>query len=533
MPTPMQYVALPYVSQSGRSLADLLRMQGQQRAEAELRRGDIAAQMWANIGNSISGAVQGYQQQKERDLAMKREKQQQEAADIQLREAKREESGRAFERSMVPLALQQTEDGTYTYDRDLLTKEFASAGMSDRLPNVLKGLDTADAAVRQVNELKKRAFAGLAFSALQLGGTPEAVDEALKYNHINGLVSREDLDRFRQQIGGDPQKTERVLFALAMQEPEFVKILSPEGQTVSAGSALVDPRTGRELYRAPSNPMSVRPGGALVDPQSGKAIYQAPPPSPRPVSVGEGAKLVDPVTGQVIAQGNPKREPQGPMTRYTPVEVTRADGTVTPANYDAMTGTYHDVDTGEVLTGLKGKTTAEMKNRQDSLRGLVPTLKNMRAMSDDIIARVGPAQRADAMKRGVEAVFGNDPTFRTYQDFRNSLGVMIAVATQGSRPSDADVFRAALPMVPDPYRDTKESQQQKWGLIFDMFGARLSPEMKQQLGLSDAGGGGPQPPPSAAPPSGGVRMRAPDGRELVVPQNKVDEAKRRGAKVIG
>ena len=159
------------------------------------------------------------------------------------------------------------------------------------------------------------------------------------------------------------------------------------------------------------------------------------------------------------------------------------DGKPILANYDPDTGEYTPV------TGFDPLPTADIRNRQDATKSIVPLLKGMRGMSERIISRIGPTQRLDAIKRGAAAVFGNDPEFRTYQDFRASLAVMIAVASQGSRPSDADVFRASLPMVPDPYNDTAASQQQKWGLIFQMFQTRLSPEIQAELGLSGAGSG--------------------------------------------
>lgn len=115
------------------------------------------------------------------------------------------------------------------------------------------------------------------------------------------------------------------------------------------------------------------------------------------------------------------------------------------------------------------------------------------------------------MRRGVEAVFGSDPNFRVYQDVRAGLAAMIAVAIQGSRPSDADVFRSAMPMIPDPYSDTKESAKKKWEIVFNMFRNRLSPEMRTELGFEQAAG---SPPPAAASTFSVV---APDGRTYTFP----------------
>lgn len=93
---------------------------------------------------------------------------------------------------------------------------------------------------------------------------------------------------------------------------------------------------------------------------------------------------------------------------------------------------------------------------------IVPQIQLMRALSDRVISRVGPAQRADAIKRGTEAVFGNDPDFRTYTDVREGLAVNIAKIINGGRPSDPDRIAAARAYLPDPYRDTRESAELKW-----------------------------------------------------------------------
>jgi hypothetical protein len=131
--------------------------------------------------------------------------------------------------------------------------------------------------------------------------------------------------------------------------------------------------------------------------------------------------------------------------------------------YDAKTNK-------EVSRELVGKTppTAEMRNKVQA-RSLVQTSINaVKAYSDRVLTKVGPAQRVEAIKRGAEAVFGNDPEFRTYQDARMALAGNLAVAQQGSRPSDADIKAIWLPIVPDPYRDTRESAEMKWELIRQM-----------------------------------------------------------------
>lgn len=109
--------------------------------------------------------------------------------------------------------------------------------------------------------------------------------------------------------------------------------------------------------------------------------------------------------------------------------------------------------------------TADMRNKEQGREFVAKSINAIEDLSTKIITKVGPAQRAQALVRGTEAVFGNDPNFRTYQDARTALAGNLAVAQQGSRPSDADIKAIWLPLVPDAYRDTSESAKQKWDLI--------------------------------------------------------------------
>lgn len=46
-------------------MGELLRLRGRNQADAELRRGDLSAQMWSNLGNQIGNAITGYAQERQ------------------------------------------------------------------------------------------------------------------------------------------------------------------------------------------------------------------------------------------------------------------------------------------------------------------------------------------------------------------------------------------------------------------------------------------------------------------------------------
>jgi len=82
-PAAVEYVRQPYVS-SGR-MSDLVRQRARNAAEAELRRGDIAAQMWGNVGNTISNTMGSIMRERQeaplRAMELERQRRQLDAED--------------------------------------------------------------------------------------------------------------------------------------------------------------------------------------------------------------------------------------------------------------------------------------------------------------------------------------------------------------------------------------------------------------------------------------------------------------------
>lgn len=149
----------------------------------------------------------------------------------------------------------------------------------------------------------------------------------------------------------------------------------------------------------------------------------------------------------------------------TPIVIQTAEG---PQLLDRGAGTTRPIRAGETGDTLGPAPTSEMRNKAEGRKLAMASIAAVKAYSDRVIRRVGPAQRAEAIHRGADAVFGNDPEFRTYQDARRALAGNLAVAQQGSRPSDADITAIWLPLVPDAYRDTADSAAMKWDLINTM-----------------------------------------------------------------
>jgi hypothetical protein len=110
--------------------------------------------------------------------------------------------------------------------------------------------------------------------------------------------------------------------------------------------------------------------------------------------------------------------------------------------------------------------TSEMRNKQDARALVQNSITEIEKLSKKVITeKTGIAQKAKATGRSVEAFLANDPDWLTYQAARMALAGNLAVAQQGSRPSDADIKAIWLPLVPNTFVDTEASSTQKWALI--------------------------------------------------------------------
>ncbi len=124
---------------------------------------------------------------------------------------------------------------------------------------------------------------------------------------------------------------------------------------------------------------------------------------------------------------------------------------------------------GNVTTDVKAPLPAAVRTQAEARQLIGGSIDAIENLSKKIITRNGPGQRLDAAGRAVSSAFGNDPEYKTYQDARMALAGNLAVAQQGSRPSDADIRAIWLPFVPDPIGgDTAESSAMKWKLVRQM-----------------------------------------------------------------
>lgn len=430
-----------YGSDYAQNVSNILIRKGDATANAKLRSGEAWAGALGQIGQTIANLPRQIQQAKAA------------SDDATLRQAKLDELAKsqkqakvladAYNASLLP-------DGKV--DRQKLTAILAQAGMGQALPDLLKGLDEADLANLNVQKAKDAAKQATEEAEIGYAKTIGSQMLAADFNPeiVNGLLT------VAKSHGHDVSQFE----TLWTKQPEQFK---------SFVSKLVQPPKAAE-------PFTLNPGDVRFD-ANGQPIANNPKPD-APVTFGAptpamlGGKRVFVRTGSDGQTYDMKGQPVA--VEPTPIVETPKEslGGYTWAK-DPKTGKVRMMREAEVAAlGAEQPETADMRNKQAGKAAAARAVDAVKTLGEKIITRVGPAQRADAIKRGAEAVFGNDPDFRTYQDSRMALAGTLAVEQQGARVSDADVKALWLPMVPDAYRDTSESAALKWEIINAMRGVK-------------------------------------------------------------
>lgn len=282
------YQRRPYVEPQWR-LGDLMRQRGARTAAAILESGDRSAQLWSNLGNIIANTTTGIAQ--ERAQAPYRQMQL-ENTQLENQARKAEAAGSQASQQIQGEALRQDpETGVWSYDRNYLANAFKQAGIADRLPSVLEGLDAFDASARSVQAAKRDGLAGLAYGVTQLGNTPEAFNQAIELAVKNGFITRAEVGPMLQQVGDDPRRIAQVVRAIASSSPTFAAKLGPKEpklHNVPAGATVLDvnnPQAG-PVFTAPARPDAPPAVGSFED-----FVTTKYGPRPTPDQIAEGRKI--------------------------------------------------------------------------------------------------------------------------------------------------------------------------------------------------------------------------------------------------
>ena len=273
----------------------------------------------------------------------------------------------------------------------------------------------------------------------------------------------------------------------------------------------------------PQRPITMSPGGSLVDPGSGRIITAIPPlpeKPERPMSLAPGGSLVDPSSGRIIAS-MPDR----------PKEPARSMDDVL-AEYEAK----KKIDAQ--YTGSRPSLGAE-RNTLNFFNRMLEAERNARGAEDALGGRDLAAQQyapgwlenwlqSDAGQRYTQAQ-------RAFTEARLRKESGAAIPASEFETDRKTNFRIAGDQ-PGTLKNKRSMRLQTMRGIGNAAGRALQEYYGEGTTLDDllkefADEAAAGPTPAAAPAAAGgvVKMRAPDGRPLNVPADKVAEMEALGA----
>lgn len=278
--------------------------------------------------------------------------------------------------------------------------------------------------------------------------------------------------------------------------------LTREGQSVEAMRRRLesaDARAERMGMREQANRLAREKMGEMASKtiETAEGIFQWNPKTQKyDIPVGKPKpKLLSP---EEEAQARRLREAGREGLGLRPVQALNAQG-------DTVTKFVKPTENLEIPVGE----TADMRNRKAARERMSPTINSARQLSQKVITETAAVvQRAKASGMSVDAALRGHPTYQAYQAGRSALAVNLAVAKQGSRPTEADV-QIELMQIPDVFSDPVETAALKWAMLYinalqplpDDIKATLKKHGLDPSGLPGQGGGStaPKRPPGVPP----------------------------------
>lgn len=404
-----RYDPLPYVRETrprNLRLADLYLRQGEQQAESERRRGEIAAQLWSRVGDSVGQAgaaiAMAPQQERERQAKEAAAAQETKLRGMQVSEAERQINDREnFDLAMSAGSRQKTLEALKSRPE-----------LYEKAQQHFTNIDTS------MKKLLGDAAAGIA----DFGYTPEAAMAAMDDLLDQGFDEKK-IEPFRAAIQKNPAAVKQIVTSLLSQSPDprHQAMAKPQLTEVSPGASLVDPRNPSEaVFTAPNRtvaPKSLQSKDVLLDGQPAMVNFN-PADGTYSVKGEDVTARVKPIP--------PTKQP--PTVRYQPREVLGDDGKPTIANYDALTGDHIDTKTGQKIRAPKPVPSAMEQMDSRKFQKASPVLKGIGELSERINTLQGVYAKAVGEKKKLEAKVNLDDDVAEYESIVSMFTPMVARA---------------------------------------------------------------------------------------------------------
>lgn len=409
---PTEYVKRPYVR--GGSLAELLQLQGRQQAESALRSGDIASQMWQNLGNSISNAVTSYA--KERQEAPIRA-QEAKARALQIQNAEGELADRARERE-DSATLRSAQSSGLTPDQ--VKAQLTQLGRGDLVPLYEKANTDIEASRLTLKKLRddvmtaERDHLGvLALNAKRANFDPLAMEWAFSEAERDGY----DVSQLRQGYQTQPDAFPAIAEQLIGHSPAAQRQIAEEAARTRASQQ--DARANMETMEriASTNRDDRRQQEALEEQRQHNRAMEGKEKTP------SYSWALDPKTGEEV---------------FASAEEIRANGYQrAPSAASGM---------GAASIQLRNKRAAAALNSVETLKELAP---------ERLPGPLGIAQGVVDVAKGYAGFHSNA---RQYQALVQPTAMQMAAAIQGAANLSDNERKAMADMLGSIHTMDYESQ---------------------------------------------------------------------------
>jgi len=448
-----RYVAEPYRSRYGDSIGDLLNLRGRREAEAELRRGDIAAQMWNQVGQTIAGTVgnwqQGHEQEQQRELQAKRMRQEDNARGLQLMNS---------EAALMDRATGQQREEQF---RSTLAGGGGREAVLAKLQGDPEMFAKASEHFDRIDKSHKRLLGDVAAGIRTFGDDPEAAMVAMDDLIAKGFDAKQ-VDRYRGQIQREPQALSSLVDSLLSQSPEddhraMVRKPKEEKAPIKAGpgDVFLDPNTYQPIASVPEkattapNPteaaLALR--AASGDPAAQQALALLRQQRP---AAGGGASRNEPLVAVMGEDGNPVLMPRSQAAGMRPASNREQGRAVTSGDAGRITDLDTALDDLQTLdaaisevsgsTGTRAAVGAALPNWVTEWTGRGATAKSKQAVIDRVKQVIGKALEGGVLRKEDEIKYAKIlPTIGDVPEVVKAKleGLQSAIAQRRSRTLDS------------------------------------------------------------------------------------------------
>lgn len=420
-----------YTNPYAGTLAELIGRSGQNQAEGIRRGGEISGQMYANLGNTISGTLGAML--KERQEAPIR-KMQLDTAQLGLDAAKRTDldasrqrsAGGAIETVLRSAAVTDPQTGVATYDRAKLQAGLAEVGIGQaEFAKYQPVLDASDAAIATVKKAHVEAIQNSARLVDLAGNDPTVFAAEIRRGIANKLFTEQEAQPYLDAAQRDPAHIATITAKMLGKDPNAgaytlnpgdVRI-GPNGQTLATNPKPEDgPKAGDyEWVSRGGKPIQITKGTA----QPGDAPYQPPsqaqPPSPVAILGPDGLPVYVNPREALGHRPASTREQGRPVTSGDAGRISDFDNSL--HQLTELRGTVSGV---AGATGVKAKAGAMLPNAVTEVTGWGATAKSKQAVIDRVKQVIGKALEGGVLRKEDEY---------KYEKILPTIGDVAAVVT--------------------------------------------------------------------------------------------------------